>query len=87
MALSPINLSHRDIEDLYAKNCAELSHQPTRVQERGLSKFESIQQVQRSINVHAAVYISFNLERHLISARNYRLFRQRAFASWKSAVV
>ena len=71
----------------YANNRAELSHQPTRVRERGMRKFKSVQQAQRFLNIHAAVYNLFNLGRHLISANHYRLFRLRAFASWKSVVV
>ena len=71
----------------YANNRAELSHQPTRVRERGMRRFKSVVQAQRFLGVHAAVYNLFNLGRHLISARHYRLFRLRAFASWKSAVV
>ena len=71
----------------YANNRAELSHQPTRVRERGMRRFKSIQQAQRFLNVHAAVYNLFNLGRHLISAAHYRLFRMRALACWKSAVA
>ncbi len=71
----------------YSNNRAELSHQPTRVRERGMRKFKSIIQAQRFLGVHAAVYNLFNLGRHLISAKNYRLFRLRAFASWESAVA
>jgi len=71
----------------YANNRAELSHQPTRVRERGMRRFKSIQQAQRFLNVHAAVYNLFNLGRHLISARHYRLFRLRAFASWECAAA
>jgi len=71
----------------YANNRAELSHQPTRVRERGMRKFKSIQQAQRFLNVHAVVYNLFNLGRHLITAMQYRLFRLRAFASWKSATA
>ena len=71
----------------YANNRAELSHQPTRVRERGMRKFKSIQQAQRFLNVHSTVYNLFNLGRHLISARNYKLLRMRAFASWINAVV
>ena len=71
----------------YANNRAELSHQPTRVRERGMRKFKSIQQAQRFLNVHSAVYNLFNLGRHLISAKNYRLLRMRAFTSWINAVV
>jgi putative transposase len=70
----------------YANNRAELSHQPTRVRERGMRKFKSMRQAQRFLNAHAAVYNLINLGRHLISAKTYRFFRLRAFASWKNAV-
>ena len=69
----------------YANNRAELSHQPTRVRERVMRRFKSMQQAQRFLTVHAAVYNLFNLGRHLVSARNYRFFRLRAFASWNYA--
>jgi putative transposase len=71
----------------YANNRAELSHQPTRVRERGMRRFKSVVQAQRFLGVHAVVYNLFNLGRHLISASHYRIIRLRAFASWKSAVV
>ncbi len=67
----------------YANNRAELSHQPTRVRERGMRRFKSTHQAQRFLSTHAAVYNLFNLGRNLISAKHYRFFRQRAFASWK----
>ena len=52
----------------YAINRAELSHQPTRVRERGMgwsdiSGFKSLKQAQRFLNTHAAVYNLFNLGR------------------------
>jgi putative transposase len=71
----------------YANNRCELSHEPTRVKARGMRKFKSMEQAQRFLDVHAAVYNLFNLSRHLVSAENYRFFRQRAFASWESAVA
>ena len=71
----------------YANNRAELSHEPTRVRERGMRKFKSIEQAQRFLGAHAAVYNLFILGRHLISAEIYRYFRIRAFASWKNAVA
>ncbi len=71
----------------YANNRAELSHQPTRVRERGMRKFKSVLQAQRFLNTHAAVYNLFNLGRHLVSAKNYRYFRLRAFASWEKSVA
>ncbi len=71
----------------YANNRAELSHQPTRVRERVMRHFKSMQQAQRFLRVRAAVYNLFNLGRHLVSAKNYRFFRLRAFASWKYAAA
>ncbi len=72
---------------LYANNRAELSHQPTRVRERGMRRFKSKQQAQRFLAVHASVYNLFNLGRHMVSAGNYRLLRARAFAPWKCATA
>jgi len=71
----------------YANNRAELSHQPTRVRERGMRRFKSAHQAQRFLSTHAAVYNLFNLGRHLVSAKNYRIFRSRAFASWNYATA
>ena len=71
----------------YANNRAELSHQPTRVRERGMRRFKSMAQAQRFLGVHAAVYNLFNLGRHLVSANNCRDLRQSAFASWKKVTV
>jgi putative transposase len=71
----------------YANNRAELSHQPTRVRERGMRRFKSTWQAQRFLSVHAAVYNLFNLGRHLVSASHYRDLRQSAFASWDSVTA
>ncbi len=71
----------------YANNRAELSHQPTRVRERGMRKFKSMKQAQRFLNTHAAVYNLFNLGRHFVSAETYRYFRLRSFASWKNVAM
>ena len=48
-----------------------------------MRRFKSVHQAQRFLGVHAAVYNLFNLGRLLISAKHYRFFRQRAFASWE----
>jgi putative transposase len=71
----------------YSNNRAELSHQPTRVRERGMRRFKSARQAQRFLDVHAAVYNLFNLGRHLISAKHYRTLREGAFARWENAVA
>ena len=66
----------------YANNRAELSHQPTRVRERGMRRFKSIKQAQRFLESHAAVYNLFNLHRHSLCRRFFKLFRLRSFATW-----
>ena len=71
----------------YANNRAELSHQPTRVRERGMRRFKSTAQAQRFLTVHAAVYNLFNLGRHLVSAGHYRKLRIDAFERWTIAVA
>ena len=71
----------------YANNRAELSHQPTRVRERGMRRFKSRQQAQRFLDIHSTVYNHFNLGRHLTAARHYRELRRRAFASWAEATA
>ena len=92
--LRSYGVAHRDLipdaihdTSQYANNRAELSHQPTRVRERGMRRFKSPLQAQRFLSVHAAVYNLFNLGRHLVSAHHYRDSRQRAFASWINAVA
>jgi putative transposase len=66
----------------HANNRAELSHQPTRVRERGMRRFKTLNQAQRFLGVHAAVYNLFNLGRHLVSAEHYRDLRSSAFNDW-----
>lgn len=92
--LRSYGVAHRELNpetihnmEKYANNRAELSHQPTRVRERGMRKFKSVKQAQRFLNTHAAVYNLFNLGRHLVSAETYRYFRLRSFASWKNAAM
>lgn len=66
----------------YANNRAELSHQPTRVRERVMRRFKSITQAQRFLESHAAIYNLFNLHRHSMDRRYFKLFRIRSFATW-----
>ena len=71
----------------YANNRAELSHQPTRVRERGMRRFKSPFQARQFARVHAASSNLFNLGRHLVAASHYRTLRRSAFASWDRAVA
>jgi putative transposase len=71
----------------YANNRAELSHQPTRVRERGMRRFKSIKQAQRFLESYAAVYNLFNLHRHSLCRRFFKLFRLRSFATWDAVTT
>jgi len=71
----------------YEHNRAELSHEATRVRERGMRKFKSVRQAQRFLGAHAAVSSLFNLGRHLVRAEHYRNLRISAFAEWSWAVT
>ncbi len=71
----------------YANNRAELSHQPTRVRERGMRRFKSIKQAQRFLESHAAVYNLFNLHRHSLCRGFFKLFRLRSFATWDAVTA
>ncbi len=92
--LRSYDVAHRELvpesihdNDQYANNRAELSHQTTRVRERGMRGFNSIIQAQHFLDVHAAVYNLFNLRRHLVSAETYRIFRWRSVAAWKNVAM
>ena len=71
----------------YANNRAELSHQPTRARERGMRQFKSIQQAQRFLEIHATVYNLFNLHRHSLCRRSFKLFRIRSFPTWDAVTA
>ncbi len=70
------------VNDQYANNRVEQSHEPTRVRERVMRRFKSIGQAQTFVTAHAAVYNLFNLGRHLVSANHYRNLRIDAFKEW-----
>jgi len=52
-----------------------------------MRKFKSMEQAQRFLGAHAAMYNLFNLGRHLVSAENYRYSRASAFVSWEKAAA
>jgi putative transposase len=74
-ALREIGFSGLHEQGLRANNRAENSHQPLRRRERKMQGFKSTKSAQRFVSVHAAVYNTFNVQRHLISRRIQRQFR------------
>ena len=72
--------------DRYLNNRAEVSHEHTREQERQMRGFRSPGHAQRFLNVHGQVHNLFRLGRHLLRAKNYRILRRRAFATWQKVI-
>jgi transposase-like protein len=68
-------------------NRAENSHLPVRQRERRMQRFKSAGSAQRFLSTHAAVYNTFNVQRHLISRRTLRQFRNDAMSVWQTATA
>ncbi len=84
-AFTEIGLAARHEQGLRKNNRAEVSHQPLRRRERKMQRFKSTGSAQRFLATHAAVYNTFNVQRHLISRRTLRTFRAEAVAQWHAA--
>ena len=72
---------------MIGNNRAENSHLPIRRRERKQQKFKSQASAQRFLATHAAVYNTFNVQRHLIRRSSLRLFRAEANLAWQAATV
>src|SRR5271154_3950274 len=86
-ALRKIGFSGLHEQGLRANNRAENSHQPLRRRERKMQGFKSTKSAQRFVSIHAAVYNTFNVQRHLIRRLTYRRFRTAAHSSWSVATA
>jgi putative transposase len=74
------------INQVYANNQVEVSHEPTRQRERHMRGFLSSTQAQRFLILYGLTQNLFRLGRHLLQAVNYQLLRTQAFQVWKEAV-
>ena len=70
---------------LRENNRAENSHLPIRRRERQQQGFKSQASAQKFLTTHAAIYNTFNVQRHLISRPTLRRFRAEADAVWAAA--
>ncbi len=68
-------------------NRAENSHLPVRQRERRMQRFKSARSAQRFLSTHATVYNTFNVQRHLISRRTLRQFRNHAMDLWQTVTA
>ena len=81
-ALSDLGMKARHITGGRSNNRAENSHLPIRQRERRMQRFKSAGSAQRFLSTHAAIYNTFNVQRHLISRRTLRKFRTEAMNRW-----
>jgi len=86
-ALRELGFSGSHEHGLRANNRAENSHQAVRRRERKMQGFKSARSAQRFVSVHAAVYNTFNAQRHLVSRQTHRRFRTGAHQCWNKATA
>jgi putative transposase len=86
VALRDLGLAARQVTGGHSNNRAENSHQPVRRRERSWIGFKRAGPTQRYLSAHAAVYNCFNIQRHLITRRTLKAFRDAAFADWRMAI-
>ena len=85
VAIRTLGLTAQHIDNKRANNRAENSHQPVRRRERKQRRFKSPGSAQRFLNIQAAVYNTFYLQRHLCNRLTFKRFRKDAFNVWESA--
>ena len=86
-AASHLGIAKRHERGRWRNNRAENSHQPTRRRKRKMQGFKSVGSAQRFLSFHAAAHNTFNVQRHLTSARTHRAFRASAMNMWRAAVA
>ena len=70
-------------QGLRQNNRCENSHLPVRRREQKQQRFKSPGSAQHFLNIHAAVYNLFNIDRHITSRRTMKEFRGQAFRQWR----
>src|SRR6478672_3842872 len=86
-AARDLGIESRHERGRWQNNRAENSHQPTRRRERKMQRFKSPGSAQRFLSAHAAVFNTFNVQRHLTSRRTLRVLSDEAFRTWRAAAA
>ena len=86
-AARDLGIESRHGRGRWENNRAENSRQPTRRRERKMQRFKSAGSAQKFLTSHAAVYNTFNVQRHLTSAQTHRTLRAAAMSAWREAVA
>jgi transposase-like protein len=87
VALKDLKLVRRHEFGGRKNNRAENSHLPVRQRERRMQRFNSPGSAQQFLCTHAAVYNTINVQRHPISGKTLRQFRNQAMDVWQAATV
>ena len=64
-----------------------INKQLLRRRERKMQRFKSAGSAQKFLSTHAAAYNTFNVQRHLTSAKSHRVLRAAAMTTWREAVA
>lgn len=86
-AARELGLGRRLERGRWRNNRAENWRQPTRRRERKMQRFKSRGSAQRFLSTHAALYNTFNVQRHLTNSDTRRGLRSAAMSTWESAVA
>ncbi len=83
-ALRDLRMTEKHITGGRRNNRAENSHLPVRQRERRMQGFKSAGSAQRFLSIHAAIYNTFNVQRHLITFKTMRPFRSHSMNMWQT---
>ena len=86
-AARDLGIEHLRERGRWKNNRAENSHQPTLRRERKMQRFKSARSAQKFLSAYAAVYNTFNVQRHLTPARSHRVLRTAAMTTWREVVA
>jgi transposase-like protein len=86
-AACDLGIESRHERGRWKNNRAENSHQPTRRRERVMQRFKSPGSAPKFLSIHAAVFNTFHVQRHLTSALTHRTLRAAAMSTWREAVA
>ena len=52
-----------------------------------MQRFKSARSAQKFLSTHAAVFNTFNVQRHLTSPQTYRTLRTAAMSTWREVIA
>jgi putative transposase len=82
-----LGIEHLHERGRWRNNGLRIRIRPTRRRERKIQRFKSACSAQKFLSVHAAVYNTFSVQRHLTSAQSHRVLRAAAMTTWREVVA